>query len=316
LLGAEIVADSGYYRVAHIFPGENWHEGSRSPLTEPGVRVAQGDYILAVDGVSTKGVENFYRLLENKANRIVTLLVNSRPDTVGARTEKVRPVKKETNLRYLDWVESRRRYVEKASNGRIGYMHLPNTGPEGNRELVKAFYPQVDKEALIIDDRYNGGGFIPDRMMELLGRPVLNYWARRTVEPNATPAYGHTGPKVMLINGYSSSGGDALPYYFRKLKLGTIIGTRTWGGLIGISSNPSLMDGGSVSPPQFRFMDTDGAWEVEGVGVAPDIEVIDRPDLVAAGQDPSLEAAVKLLLEQLAKTPPSKVRAPAVEVNR
>ncbi|HEX2832335.1 MAG TPA: PDZ domain-containing protein [Thermoanaerobaculia bacterium] len=316
LLGAEIIPADGYFKVRHIFPGENWHEQFRSPLTEPGVKVGEGDYILAVDGVSTKGVENFYRLLENKANRVVTLLVNAKPDAAGARSERVRPVKKETNLRYLDWVESRRRYVEQASNGRIGYMHLPNTGAEGNRELVKAFYPQADKEALIIDDRYNGGGFIPDRMIELLSRPVLNYWVRRNIDAQSTPAYAHVGPKVMLINGYSSSGGDALPYYFRKQKLGTIIGTRTWGGLIGISGNPALMDGGNISAPQFRFLDTEGMWAVEGEGVAPDIEVIDRPELIAAGQDPSLEAAVKLLLEQLEKNPVKKVTAPEIQVNR
>ena len=316
LLGAEIVADSGAFRIKHIFPGENWHEGFRSPLTEPGVKVREGDYILAVDGVSTKGVDNFYRLLENKADRVITLLVNGTASTTGAREEKVRPVKKETNLRYLDWVASRRAYVEKASGGRIGYMHLPNTGQEGNRELFKSFYPQVNKDALIIDDRYNGGGFIPDRMIELLDRPVLNYWARRGTKPTATPAYAHVGPKAMLINGYSSSGGDALPYYFRKRGLGTIIGTRTWGGLIGISGNPSLMDGGSVSAPTFRFFDTEGLWAVEGVGVAPDIEVIDRADLVAAGQDPSLEAAVKLLLAELEKNPVKRPVVPDVSVNR
>ena len=316
LLGAEIVADAGYFRVKHIFPGENWHEGFRSPLTEPGVKVREGDYILAVDGTPTKGVDNFYRLLENKADRVVTLTVNSKPDAAGSRQEKVRPVKKETNLRYLDWIQSRRAYVEKASGGRIGYIHLPNTANEGNRELTKYFYPQVDKEALIIDDRYNGGGFIPDRMIELLDRPVLNYWARRGVKPSATPAYAHVGPKAMLINGYSASGGDALPYYFRKRGLGTLIGTRTWGGLIGISGNPSLMDGGSVSAPQFRFFDTEGMWAVEGVGVSPDIEVIDRPELVAAGQDPSLEAAVKHLLAELAKNPRKPVVVPPVKVER
>jgi tricorn protease len=316
LLGADIVAADGYFRVKRIFPGENWHEAFRSPLTEPGVKVREGDYILAVDGTTTRGVDNFYRLLENKADQVVTLLVNAKPETAGAREEKVRPTKKETNLRYLDWVQSRRAYVDKASGGRIGYIHLPNTGAEGNREMTKNFFPQVDKQALIIDDRYNGGGFIPDRMIEMLDRPVLNYWARRGVKPTATPAYSHTGPKVMLTNGYSASGGDALPYYFRKRGLGTIIGTRTWGGLIGISGNPSLMDGGSVSAPQFRFFDTEGSWAVEGVGVAPDIEVLDRPDLVAAGQDPSLEAAVKHLLAELEKNPPRPVVVPPVKVER
>ena len=317
LLGAEIVADSGVFRIAHIFPGENWHEDFRSPLTEPGVKVHEGDYILAVDGTPTKGVDNFYRLLENKADRVVTLLVSARADASGAHEEHVRPVKKETNLRYLDWVASRRAYVEKASGGRIGYIHLPNTGPEGNRELVKGFYPQVDKDALIIDDRYNGGGFIPDRMIELLSRPVLNYWVRRNEKPSATPAFAHVGPKAMLINGYSASGGDALPYYFREQKLGPIIGTRTWGGLIGLSGNPDLMDGGNVSAPQFRFLDTQGLWAVEGEGVSPDIEVVDRADLVVAGHDPSLETAVKYLLDELAKNPPKKVVVvPEIKVNR
>ena len=310
LLGAEIVPDSGVFRIEKIFPGENWNDRTRSPLTEPGVKVRTGEYILAVDGVSTRGVPNFYQLLENKANRVVTLLVNSRPDTAGAREEKVRPTAKETDLRYLDWVKSRRDMVEKASGGRIGYIHLPNTGNEGNRELFKYFYPQVQKEALIIDDRYNGGGFIPDRMIELLDRPLLNYWARRNVKPSLTPAYAHQGPKAMLINGYSASGGDALPYYFRKRKLGTIIGTRTWGGLIGLSGNPDLMDGGSITAPTFRFLDTEGMWAVENVGVEPDIEVVDRPDLVVAGRDPSLEKAIEVLMEELKKSPRKPIVVP------
>ncbi|MBK5259986.1 MAG: PD40 domain-containing protein [Thermoanaerobaculia bacterium] len=311
LLGANIVSDvSGYFRVKKIYAGENWHERSRSPLTEQGVKVREGDFIIAVDGIPTKGVDNFYRLLENKANRVVTLLVNSKPEAVGAREERVRPIAKEINLLYLDWVKSRREMVDRLSGGRIGYIHLPNTGGEGNQELFKAFYPTAHKEALIIDDRYNGGGFVPDRMIELLDRDVLNYVVRRGTPPVSVPAYSHTGPKAMLINGYSSSGGDALPYYFRKRNLGTIIGTRTWGGLIGISANPALMDGGRVTAPQFRFLDTEGVWMVEGVGVSPDIEVIDRPDLVAAGHDPSLEKAIEVLLEELKKKPRKAVVVP------
>ena len=311
LLGAHIVADpSGYFRIDKIFPGQNWDDRYRSPLTEAGVKVNRGDYILAVDGTSTKGVDNFYRLLENKANRIVTLTVNSRPDMTGARQERVRPIERETNVRYLDWVQSRREMVDRLSGGRIGYIHLPNTGTEGNEELFRSFYPLANKDALIIDDRYNGGGFIPDRMIELLDRDVLNYIVRRGAKPTTTPAYAHVGPKAMLINGYSASGGDALPYYFRKRELGTIIGTRTWGGLIGISGNPSLMDGGNVTVPQFRFLDTEGVWMVEGVGVSPDIEVVDRPDEVAKGRDPSLEKAVEVLLEELKKNPPATVVVP------
>ncbi len=196
------------------------------------------------------------------------------------------------------------------SGGRIGYIHLPNTAFEGNRELFKCFYPQANKDALIIDDRYNGGGFIPDRMIELVSRPLLNYWVRRGEEPSTTPAFVNTGPKVMLINGQSGSGGDAFPYYFRKLGLGPLIGTRTWGGLIGISGNPDLMDGGTLTVPEFRFLDTEGNWAVENEGVAPDIEVVDRPDLVAKGQDPSLEKAVEYLMEELRKNPRQKVTVP------
>ncbi|MFA6956884.1 MAG: PDZ domain-containing protein [Thermoanaerobaculia bacterium] len=311
LLGAEIVADaSGYFRISKIFPGENWHEAFRSPLTEPGVTVSSGDYILAVDGVPTKGVDNFYRLLENKGGQVVSLLVNGKPDPAGAHEEKVRTITREGNLRYLDWTRSRREMVEKASGGRIGYIHLPNTAVEGNRELFKYFYPQAGKEALIIDDRYNGGGFIPDRMIELLDRPVLSYWARRGVQPDQTPGFAHQGPKVVLTNGYSSSGGDAFPYFFRKRGLGKVIGTRTWGGLIGLSGNPDFADGGGISVPQFRFFDTEGMWAVENVGVAPDIEVVDRPELVAKGEDPSLQKAIEVLLDELAKSPKKPVVIP------
>ena len=311
LLGAEIEADpSGYFRIAKIYPGENWLADFRSPLTEPGVRVAAGDYILAVDGQTTKGVDNFYRLLENKAKRVVTLLVNGSPAIAGAHEERVQPIERELNLRYLDWVRTNREKVTRLSGGRIGYIHLPNTAVEGNRELFRGFYAQSNKEALILDDRYNGGGFIPDRMIDLLHRPLLNYWAARGIEPYPTPGFVNAGPKACLINHSAGSGGDAFPYYFKKLGLGPLIGTRTWGGLIGLSGNPPLLDGGSLSTPAFRFLSTEGKWDIEGVGVAPDIEVVDSPDKVAKGQDPSLEKAVEVLLEQLKKNPPVQVTVP------
>ncbi|MDT7808722.1 MAG: tricorn protease [Acidobacteriota bacterium] len=317
LLGAEIVPDaSGYFRIAKIFPGENWQESFRSPLTEPGVRAKVGDLILAVDGHTTRGVKNFYELLEGKAARVVTLTLNERPDTAGSRDERVRPVKSESNLRYLDWVQSRRAVVERLSGGRIGYIHAPNTAVEGNRELFKGFYPQVNKDALIIDDRYNGGGFIPDRMIELLERRPLNYWVRRGIEPGSTPAFANPGPKAMLINGFAGSGGDALPYYFRERNLGRIFGTTTWGGLIGLSGNPQLADGSSLSTPAFRFLDLEGHWAVEGTGVDPDVEVVDRPELVARGEDPTLEAAVKYLLEELRRNPPKRITAPPPPIMR
>jgi tricorn protease len=317
LLGAEIVPDpSGYFRIAKIFPGENWQESFRSPLTEPGVRAKVGDLILAVDGRTTRGVKNFYEMLEGKAARVVTLTLNDKPDTGTAREERVRPVKSESNLRYLDWVQSRRALVERLSGGRVGYIHAPDTGVEGNRELFKGFYPQADKDALIIDDRYNGGGFIPDRMIELLERRPLNYWARRGIDLTSSPAFAHTGPKAMLINGYAGSGGDALPYYFRERNLGRIFGTTTWGGLIGLSGTPSLEDGSSLSTPSFRFLDLAGKWAVEGTGVDPDVEVVDRPEALARGEDPTLEAAVKYLLEELNRNPPRRPNAPAPPILR
>lgn len=311
LLGCEVAPDkSGYYKIIKIFPGENWHENFRSPLTEPGLNVKVGDFILAIDGNVVKTTENFYKYLENKGGHVVTLLINDRPSMQGAREIKVKTITSETSLRYLDWVLSRQRLVEKLSHGRIGYIHIPNTAVEGNRELFKHFYPQTKKEALIIDDRYNGGGFIPDRMIELLDRPLLNYWVRRGVKPSRTPGFTHIGPKVCLINGYSSSGGDAFPYYFRKRGLGKLIGTRTWGGLIGLSGNPGFSDNGSISIPTFRILDEEGHWIIENEGVSPDIEVVDRPDLVAKGQDPTLEKAVEVLLEELKKHPVKKITVP------
>ena len=310
LLGAEVVREDDAYRIVRIYRGEPWQPAFYSPLAAPGVDVAEGDYIIAVNGIAAAATQNFYQLLENTGGDVVTLTVNSRPTARGSRDVMVRTVTSETGLRYLDWVAERARRVDELSGGRIGYVHLPNTAGAGNRELFKRFLPQMNKDALIIDARYNGGGFIPDRMIEIVARKPLNYWKRRGLEPVATPAFSHTGPKATLINGYSSSGGDAFPYYFRKLGLGPLIGTRTWGGLIGISGNPSLADGGSILASTFRFMDTDNEWAVENEGVAPDIEVIDRPELVAAGQDPTLEAAVSYLLKALDETPPAEVRAP------
>ncbi len=317
LLGAEVEPDpSGHFRITRIFPGENWHESFRSPLTEPGVRAKVGDLIVAVDGRTTRGVKNFYELLQGKAARVVTLTINDRADPAGAHDERVRPVRSESNLRYLDWVQSRRALVDKLSGGRVGYIHVPNTAVEGNRELFKGFYPQTRKDALVIDDRYNGGGFIPDRMIELLERRPLSYWSRRGTGLTTTPAFAHTGPKAMLINGYAGSGGDALPYYFRERKLGRVFGTTTWGGLIGLSGTPSLSGGGTLSAPSFRFLDLEGRWAVEGTGVDPDVEVVDRPDAVARGEDPSLEAAVKYLLEELRRNPPKRVEAPPPPIMR
>ncbi|HSB35472.1 MAG TPA: PDZ domain-containing protein, partial [Thermoanaerobaculia bacterium] len=307
LLGCEFAADSaGRYRIAKIFPGENWDDAWRSPLTEPGSVVKEGSFLLAVDGVDLTTAENPYRLLEGKGSQPVVLLENDRPSAEGARSVTVRPVTSEANLRYLDWVQSRMAMTEKLSGGKVGYVHLPDTAQPGNRMLQKLFASQASKPALLIDDRYNGGGFIPDRMIEVFSRRQLAWWARRGVESRRTPGLAHDGPKAMLVNGYSSSGGDALPYFFRLNRLGPIIGTRTWGGLIGLSGNPPLVDGGRIQVPAFRIYDREGSWVVENEGVTPDIEVIDDPGARVRGADPSLEKGVEVLLKELEKNPPKE----------
>jgi tricorn protease len=313
LLGAELKADekAGRYLINKIYAGENWNEATRSPLTEQGIGVQVGDYLIALNGSEVTLKDNPYCFLENTVGRKISIKVNARPLAQGAREYWFKPVKSELDLFNLDWVCSRRAMVDRLSNGRIGYIYVPDTSTQGNTELYKGMYAYKNKEALIIDDRYNGGGFIPVVMTELLARKTLNYWATRGLELNPNPGVAHNGPKVMLINGYSSSGGDALPYYFKKSKLGQLIGTRTWGGLIGISGNPDFADGGSFNVPTFGFVDTDGHWAVEGEGVYPDIEVIDRPEEVAKGKDPSIEKAVEVLLEQLKADPPQKTAIPA-----
>ncbi|MCL3779601.1 acetyl-CoA synthetase [Prolixibacteraceae bacterium JC049] len=311
LLGAKLVADkkAGRYQIVKIYTGENWTPSRRSPLTEQGVDVKEGDYLISINGHDVTLADNPYQFLENTIGKIVTLQVNDKASTDGVRTCQVKPIKSELELMYLDWVRSRRAMVDKLSGGRIGYIHAPNTAVEGNRELFRGMYSFHNKEALIIDDRYNGGGFIPASMVELLNRETLSWWHRRGLKSMKTPGVAHDGPKAMLINGYSSSGGDAFPYYFRKKKLGKLIGTRTWGGLVGISGNARLVDGGYIAVPRFGVYDENSKWIIEGIGVYPDIEVVDAPHLISKGIDPCIERAVKELLQELNAKP---VKEPAV----
>jgi tricorn protease len=315
LLGAEFTADSDRYRISTIFPGENWQDEFRSPLTEPGVEVREGDYLVAIDGEEVTTRDNPYRFLTNKANRTVRVTVADRPGGTR-RSYDVRPVTSELGLRYQQWVRRNAQLVDSLSGGRIGYIHLPNTGVPGHRELFEGFRPQHTKEALILDDRYNGGGFIPERMAMMVGAPLLNYWARRNLDLYSQPFVVHTGPKAVLINGQSSSGGDAFPYYFRKLGLGPLIGERTWGGLVGISGNPEFVDGSSIAVPRFAFIDDQGNWAVEAEGVHPDIPVIDRPELIARGREPMIERAVQHLLQELEKPQYRRPAKPAGPVRR
>ncbi|HSW67613.1 MAG TPA: PDZ domain-containing protein, partial [Bacteroidales bacterium] len=312
LLGAELVADnkSGRFRIAKIYRGENWNPARRSPLTEAGVDVKEGDFLISINGKEITTTDNPYSFLENLAGRRIEIAVNHKPSAAGARISTITTIESEQELRYFNWVLERREMVDKLSGGRIGYIHLPNTAHAGNRELFRGMYTYHNKEALIIDVRYNGGGFIPDQMVDLLDRRTLNYWHRNNLRPSRTPGIAHDGPKVMLINGYSSSGGDALPYYFRKTNQGKLIGTRTWGGLIGISGNARLVDGGYIAVPRFGIFDETKGWIIEGIGVYPDIEVVDRPEKLAQGKDPSIEKAVEELLRQLTQQPRPSVKPP------
>ena len=316
-LGCELKADAsaGMYRISKVLHGENWNDAWRCPLEGPGVQVSVGEYLLAIDGTELSIKDNPYRLLEGKANVPVTLTL-----TNGSRDQHrkivVKTIASEQNLRYLNWVRGNIEMVDRLSGGRIGYIHLPNTAGEGNRMLQKLFLPQVHKEALIFDDRYNGGGFIPDRMIEMMARRTEMWWARRDRFPMKTPGIAHDGPKAMLINGYSSSGGDALPYLFKKNGLGSLIGTRTWGGLIGLSGNPSLVDGGSVEIPTFRVYDDRGEWIIENHGVEPDLEVVDLPEKLNEGTDPCIEAAVRDLMSKLKSAEPAPPREPKPPIMR
>ena len=313
LLGAELQADqaSGKYRISKIYSGENWNESRRSPLTEQGVNVKEGDFLIAINGTELSQVTNPYELLENTVGKMVEITVNSKPEATGAKTYTIRPIDSELELMQLNWVQERRKMVDKLSGGKIGYIYVPNTSTDGNRELYRGMYEYNEKEALIIDDRYNGGGFIPDVMTSLLERKTLTYWQRNGLASMKTPGIAHNGPKVMLTNGYSSSGGDAFPYYFRKKGLGKLIGTRTWGGLVGLSGNAGFVDGGGIEVPQFGVYDENEQWIIEGVGVSPDIEVVDRPEQLAKGEDPCIEKAVEVLLKQLQENPVKKVNTPA-----
>lgn len=314
LLGAELTADSAAkrYKITKIYKGENWNEDTRSPLTEQGINVKVGDYIIRLNDYDVTTDDNPYRFLENTAGKKINITVNSQPNETGARTFQVKPINSELQLFYLDWVESRRKLVDDLSGNRIGYIHVPNTAIEGNRELFKGIYAFSHKEAFIIDDRYNGGGWTPGKMINKLEQGTNNYWYQRGLELRKDPTFGLDGPKVMLINHYSSSGGDDFPFLFKEHKLGKLIGTRTWGGLVGYGWSPELIDGPSFAVPMSGIVNTDGEFVVEGVGVYPDegFEVYDLPEEIVKGNDPCIKAAVDYLLEELKKNPPKKVTKP------
>jgi len=313
-LGIDWEFANGAYRIKKIIDGAPWDSEVRSPLSMPGLKVKSGDYILAINGESLDITQAPWKAFEGQAGKTIELTVNDKPSLDGAKKIVVQTIPTETRLRNLEWIESNRKRVEQASNGKVGYIYVPSTGAgDGQYELVRMFYAQYTKEALIIDERFNNGGQIPDRFIELLNRKPLAFWAVRDGATWQWPPVAHFGPKVMMINGWSGSGGDAFPDYFRKAGLGPLIGTRTWGGLIGITGAPALIDGGSITVPTFRMFDPDGKWFKEGHGVDPDIEVVDDPAQLAKGVDVQLERAIKEALNLLDKKSFTRPKVPAYE---
>jgi tricorn protease len=301
LLGIDFEADGNYFRITKIYPGENWSEATRSPLTEPGLKVKPGDYIVAVNGREAKSDHELYAYLQNLSGKLVTLKVNTKPSAEGAWEITVKPTGDESGVRYLDWISENRRKVAEATGGRIGYMHVPDTAIQGIIQFDKAFNAQLDKDGIIVDERYNAGGNIPDFYTEKLKRQLLAFVAPRDTKDIPWPPAGIFGPKVMIVNELAGSGGDAFPWFFRREKIGPIVGTRTWGGLVGIGNVQPLRDGGFVTAPGFGFWsyDNGGEWVVEQHGVDPDYIVPQRPDQVVKGHDPQLEKAIELANEAL-----------------
>jgi tricorn protease len=307
LLGAEISRDkSGYYKIDNILKGENWTKNGRSPLTEVGVDVGQGDYIIAINGKSTKDMDNIYKALLNTVGQQVELSVNEKPNAEGSHNVIIVPTADESQLYYFNWVRANIEKVSKATNGEVGYIHIPDMGPGGLNEFVKYFYPQLKKKALIIDDRGNGGGNVSPMIIERLNRElVMLGTARNTKNITTRPAQIHVGPKVLLLDRYSASDGDLFPYQFKKLGIGTVIGVRSWGGVVGIRGSLPFIDGGDMRKPEFAPYDLNGEnWIIEGYGVDPDIVIDNDPYKEFMGEDQQLNKAIEVVMEQLKEFEP------------
>jgi tricorn protease len=299
LLGANFEIANGRYRLARVYTGESWNPFLDAPLATPGNAARAGEYILAVNGQELTAQDNLFALLQGTVGRQVTLRVGANADGKGARDIVVKPVDSERELRLWSWIERNRQRVDEATGGRVGYIYLPNTAGAGYTFFNRMFFAQVDKEALIIDERSNSGGQAANYIIEVLSRMHLSGWKDRDGMIYNTPAGAVHGPKLMMIDQDAGSGGDYLPYTFRLAGIGKLLGTRTWGGLIGIYANPDLMDGGRLTVPFFRFFDPEGNWSVENEGVAPDIEVPLDPLAYNRGTDSQLEAAIEEILSQL-----------------
>jgi tricorn protease len=310
LLGADYEIANGHYRIKHIYVPESWTPQVVSPLAQPGLNVNEGEYILAVNGQDLLAADDIQRLLENTAGKHTILKIASDASGTGAREITVTPIAAEQALRHSEWLDKNRRKVDQLSAGKLAYVYMPDTGQGGYTSFNRYYFAQSDKQGAVIDERFNSGGQVADYVIEALNRKLMAWWSPRYGALYRTPAASILGPKVMVINEQAGSGGDAMPWMFRYTKTGPLIGKRTWGGLIGVSQYPTLMDGGSVTAPNFGFFSPEGKWEVENHGVAPDIEIDQDPKSVAEGKDPLLERAVKDALALLEKNPPPEPKRP------
>jgi tricorn protease len=311
LLGADFEVADGRYRFRKVYGGLNWRPALRTPLRAPGISVAAGEYLLAVDGKQLTTDRNVYSAFENVVEKQIEITIGPRADGQGARTLKVVPIASERELRYVDWVEGNIRKVDAATGGRVAYVHVPDTSLAGHAAFKRYFFPQSQKAALILDDRDNGGGFVADYYIDILRKQPVIHWATRYGKDLRTPRGAIYGPKVMIANEGAGSGGDLLPWMFHKLDIGPIVGTRTWGGLVGNLEIHTLMDGGTITAPNIAGWTPQDGWVIENVGVPPDIEVEDSPQSMLAGRDPQLEKAIEIALQALQANPPAEPQHPA-----
>ncbi len=311
LLGADYSLENNRYRIAKVYNGENWNPGNQAPLTQPGVNVKTGEYILAVNGRELHATDNIYSFFEETAGKQVQLKVGANPDGKDSRDVTVVPVESEENLRHLAWIESNRRHVDQATGGKIAYVHVPNTAGAGYTSFNRYFFSQVGKEGAIIDERFNEGGQLADYIIDYLRRPIMSKVVTREGHDWTSPSEAIYGPKVMIINEMSGSGGDALPWYFRKAGIGPLIGKRTWGGLVGIGGYPELIDGGRVTAPRAAIYGLKGDWEVENHGVPADVEVDLDPAAWRQGHDAQLDKAIEVVMQQLKEHPLPEIKRPA-----
>jgi tricorn protease len=311
LLGADFDLANGRYRIRKIYSGESWNPQLQGPLAAPGLSVSEGDYLLSIDGQELTDKDDISRLLENTSGKRVVLRVGADPSGANAREITVIPTGNEQPLRYQAWVEANRQKVDQLSGGKLAYVHMPDTGQGGLTSFTRYYFSQVDKQGAIVDERFNSGGQAADYVINVLNRPLMGWWSPRYGAIYRTPAAAILGPKVMIINEMAGSGGDMMPWMFHHTQTGTLVGKRTWGGLVGIGSYPPLMDGGTVTSPDFGFFNPDNQWDVENKGTPPDVEVEMDPKAVHDGHDPQLERAVQVALEQLQQHPVPEPHRPA-----